>query len=61
VIISEDSDGTVRVICKGLGLRPDGQVGGVAYNDVVTRTGDGWRIAERVAIGRRPDRIPEVS
>ena len=61
MIVSEDSDGTVRVICKGLGLRPDGQVGGVTCNDVVTRTADGWRIAERVAIGRRPDRIPEVS
>jgi len=23
VIISEDSDGTVRVICEGLGLGPD--------------------------------------
>jgi hypothetical protein len=22
-------------------------VGGVTYNDVVTRTADGWRIAER--------------
>jgi hypothetical protein len=61
VIISEDSDWTVLVICKGLGLRPDGQVRGVTYNDVVTRTADGWRIVERVAIGRRPDRIPEVS
>jgi hypothetical protein len=41
VIISEDSDGTVRVICEGLGLGPDGQVGGVTYNDVVTRTAGG--------------------
>jgi hypothetical protein len=61
VIISEDSDGTVRVICEGLGLGPDGQVGGMTYNDVVTRTAGGWRIAERVAIGRRPDRMPKVS
>lgn len=42
-------------------LGPDGQVGGVTYNNVVTRSADGWRIAERVAIGRRPDRMPKVS
>ena len=34
-------------------------VGGF-YRDQLRRTADGWRIAERVAIGR-PDRIPEVS
>jgi hypothetical protein len=49
------------MISEGLGLGPDGQVGGVTYNDVVTRTADGWRIAERVAIGRRPDRMTKVS
>lgn len=61
VIIAEDEDGTVRVICKGLGLQSDGRAHGVTYHDVVTKTADGWRIAERVAIRRRPDGIPEVS
>ena len=28
--------------------------------DVVTKTADGWRIAERVAVLRRADRIREI-
>jgi hypothetical protein len=61
VIITEDGDGAVRVVCKGLGLGPDGRVGGVTYRDVVTKTAAGWRIAERVATRRHPGRIPEIS
>jgi hypothetical protein len=61
VIITEDDDGTVRAICKGIGLQPDGRAHGVTYHDVVTRTADGWRIAERVAIRRDPGRIPAIS
>ena len=38
VIISEDSDGTVRVICEGLGLGPDGQVGSLAATTTVAET-----------------------
>jgi SnoaL-like domain len=61
VIITEDGDGTARVVCKGLGLRPDGGMGAVTYRDIVTKSAAGWRIAERVATRRQPDRIPEIS
>ena len=39
----------------------NGKAGSVTYRDVVTKTADGWRIAERVAVLRRADRIPEIS
>ena len=60
VIVTEDGDGAVRVLSKGIGLLADGRAGGVTYRDVVTKTADGWRMAERVAV-RRPDGIPEIS
>jgi uncharacterized protein YbjT (DUF2867 family) len=56
-----DGGGTVRVLSKGIGLRADGRPGSVTYRDVVTKSADGWRIAERVAVLRRADRIPESS
>jgi hypothetical protein len=61
VVIAEDGDGTVRALCKGIGLLADGRAGSVTYRDVVTKTAAGWRIAERVAVLRRADRIPEIS
>jgi SnoaL-like domain len=61
VIVSEDGDGTVRVLSKGIGLLADGRAGSVTYRDVVAKSAGGWRIAERVAVLRRADRIPEIS
>ncbi len=61
VVVTEDGDGTVRALCKGIGLLANGRAGSVTYRDVVTKTADGWRIAERVAVLRRADRIPEIS
>ena len=61
VVITEDGDGTVRALCKGICLLANGKAGSVTYRDVVTKTAGGWRIAERVAVLRRPDRIPEIS
>ncbi len=54
VIVTEDEDGTVRVLSKGIGLLADGRAGGVTYRDIVTKIAGGWRISERVAILRRP-------
>lgn len=61
VLITEDGDGTVRVVSKGIGLRPDGRVGSVTYTDVVVKVAQGWRIRERIAVLRRADRIPPHS
>ena len=47
IIVSEDHDGTVRVLSKGLGVGPNGRVGSVTYRDVVVRTSAGWRFATR--------------
>lgn len=47
IVVSEDPDGTVRVLSKGLGVGPNGRVGSVVYRDVVERTPAGWRFAAR--------------
>ncbi len=47
IIVSQDRDGTVRVLSKGLGVGPNGRVGSVTYRDVVVRTSAGWRFAAR--------------
>ncbi|HYC08425.1 MAG TPA: nuclear transport factor 2 family protein [Steroidobacteraceae bacterium] len=53
ILVSEDPDGTVRVLSKGLGLGPGGRVGSVVYRDVVERTPAGWRFAARKGQLRR--------
>lgn len=53
IVVSEDADGTVRVLSKGLGVGPNGRVGSVVYRDVVEHTPDGWRFAARTAVLRR--------
>lgn len=58
VIVSEDADGTVRVVSKGIGVRPNGQAGSVIYKDIVVKGPKGWRMSERIGSLRRPDRIP---
>jgi hypothetical protein len=46
-VVSEDADGTVRVLSKGLGVGRNGRVGSVTYRDIVRRTAAGWRFAAR--------------
>jgi hypothetical protein len=53
IVVSEEADGTVRVLSKGLGVGPNGRVGSVVYRDVVVRTSEGWRFAARKAQVRR--------
>ena len=53
IVVSEDADGTVRVLSKGLGVGPNGRVGSVVYRDVVERTDAGWRFSARAAYLRR--------
>jgi len=38
VFITQDSDGTVRVVSKGFGVLKDGRVDSVVYRDVVVKT-----------------------
>ncbi len=54
VVVDVEPDGTVRVTSKGIGVGARGRVGSVTYHDVVTKTDDGWRIARRTGILRRP-------
>jgi hypothetical protein len=54
IVVSEDSDGTVRVLSKGLGVGANGRVGSVVYRDVVEHTPGGWRFAVRKGQLRRP-------
>jgi len=53
IVVSEDADGTVRVLSKGLGVGSNGRVGSAVYHDVVVRTSAGWRFAARRAQLRR--------
>lgn len=55
IVVLEDPDGTVRVRSKGIGVGPGGRVGSVTYDDVAVRTGEGWRLASRRVVLRRPD------
>jgi hypothetical protein len=53
ILVSQDPDGTVRVLSKGLGVGVNGRVGSVVYHDVVARTSGGWRFVSRSARLRR--------
>lgn len=55
IVINEDSDGTVTVLSKALGVGRNGRVGSATYDDIVVKTSDGWRLARRVATLRRPE------
>lgn len=61
IVVSEDTDGTVRVISKGIGVGTKGKVGSLIYRDIVVKGPHGWRMSERIAVLRRPDRIPPHS
>jgi 3-phenylpropionate/cinnamic acid dioxygenase small subunit len=54
IVVTEDDDGTVRVLSKGIGVGRKGRVGSATYRDVVVRTDAGWRLAYRRAELRRP-------
>jgi hypothetical protein len=48
-----DGEGDVaRVRSKGIAIAADGTSGTVVYDDLVRRTGAGWRIAHRTVIPR---------
>ena len=49
IVITEDDDGTVGVLSKGIGIGFKGRVGSVVYRDVVVKTEAGWRLKYRRA------------
>jgi hypothetical protein len=55
IVITEDSDGTVRVLSKAIGVGRNGRVLSGSYEDVVVRTAAGWRVGHRIALLRRPE------
>ena len=54
IVVTEDPDGVVRVLSKGIGVGARGRVGSVVYRDTVVRTEAGWRLSHRRAELRRP-------
>jgi hypothetical protein len=54
IVVTEDADGTIGVLSKGIGVGANGRVGSVTYHDIVVKTPDGWRLAHRRAQLRRP-------
>jgi hypothetical protein len=61
VIVTQDGDGTVRAVSKGIGIRADAAATTTIYRDIAVRTRAGWRLSERVAVRRSADRIPPHS
>jgi alkanesulfonate monooxygenase SsuD/methylene tetrahydromethanopterin reductase-like flavin-dependent oxidoreductase (luciferase family) len=55
VVITQEADGTVSIISKGIGVRASGEPESVTYRDVAVRTPAGWRITARQAISRRAE------
>lgn len=61
IVITRIDDRSARVQSKGIGVMADGTAGSVAYDDIVKRQPDGWKIscrkvtAMRAALGQEAD------
>lgn len=53
-----DADGTVRAFSRCLAVLDTGQSSIATYHDILVRTADGWRIAERIVPPRTTASIP---
>lgn len=53
IVLTENSDGTVEVVSKGIAVGANGRVSSIRYRDTVIQTPAGWRIASRTATMRR--------
>ena len=56
IVVTQESDGTVRVLSKGIGVGHGGRVGSAVYRDVVVQTPNGWRLSHRIVELRRSSR-----
>ena len=55
VIVEVKDDDTVVTRSKGIGIRADGPVGSVVYDDTVTKRNGAWRITSRtITVRRKP-------
>ncbi|MGC1285029.1 MAG: nuclear transport factor 2 family protein [Streptosporangiaceae bacterium] len=53
IVITRIDDRSAGVQSKGIGVMADGTAGSVAYDDIVTRQPDGWKISYRKVTARR--------
>jgi SnoaL-like domain len=53
IVITRIDDHSAGVRSKGIGVMADGTAGSVAYDDLVTRQPDGWKISYRKVTARR--------
>ncbi|MFI6176421.1 nuclear transport factor 2 family protein [Nonomuraea sp. NPDC051191] len=53
IVLTENADGTVGALSKGIGINVDGTSGSVTYEDTAVRTDQGWRISYRKILARR--------
>jgi ketosteroid isomerase-like protein len=53
IVITRIDDHSAGVRSKGIGVMADGTAGSVAYDDIVTRQPDGWKISYRKVTARR--------
>jgi hypothetical protein len=53
VVGEPGDDGRVPVRSKGFGIRGDGSIGSLVYDDLVVETTGGWRISRRTVTVRR--------
>ncbi len=53
IVITRIDDRSARVQSKGIGIKADGTAGSVAYDDIVTRQPDGWKISYRKVTAKR--------
>jgi ketosteroid isomerase-like protein len=53
IVITRIDDRSAGVQSKGIGVMADGTAGSVAYDDIVTRQPDGWKISYRKVAARR--------
>jgi 3-phenylpropionate/cinnamic acid dioxygenase small subunit len=55
VVVDRLDHDRVTARSKGFGVRADGTIGSVVYQDILVRSPDGWRISHRTV---RPRRTP---
>jgi ketosteroid isomerase-like protein len=58
-VITRVDDRSARVRSKGIGIQADGTASSVAYDDIVTRQPDGWKISYRKVTAKRARRGEE--
>ena len=58
IVLTEEADGVVRALSKGIGINAYGTYGSVTYDDTIVRGEQGWRIRRRTVRARRVPLTP---